>query len=152
MLQPHALFRSVSSRLLDPVQLHNVINIHSKSMNSQTLLRNYKKKLYKTLQKTQRKAYKETLIEKGEIQKPKKNLQNREQYKKKSLQKREQYKKQRKTCRKGGNTKTKEKLTKKLRKAYKNKANLLSLIAEKIMYVYHAFRTFINYLVYVFLG
>lgn len=106
----------------------------------------------KLYQKTQRKAYKETLIEKGEIQKPKKNLQNREQYKKKSLQKREQYKKQRKTSRKGGNTKTKEKLTKKLRKAYKNKANLLSLIAEKIMYVYHAFRTFITYLICVSLG
>lgn len=57
-----------------------------------------------------------------------------------------------KTSRKGGNTKTKEKLTKKLRKAYKNKANLLSLIAEKIMYVYHAFRTFINYLICVSLG
>lgn len=79
-------------------------------------------------------------------------MQNRGQYKKKSLQKREQYKKQRKTSRKVGNTKTKEKLTKKLRKAYKNKANLLSLIAEKIMYVYHAFRTFINYLICVSLG
>lgn len=79
-------------------------------------------------------------------------MQNRGQYKKKKFTEKGAIQKQRKTSRKGGNTKTKEKLTKKLRKAYKNKANLLSLIAEKIMYVYHAFRTFINYLICVSLG
>lgn len=95
---------------------------------------------------------KKRLQKRGNTKKQRKTCRTGGNTKIKSLQKREQYKKQRKTSRKGGNTKTKEKLTKKLRKAYKNKANLLSLIAEKIIYVFHAFRTFINYLICVSLG
>lgn len=103
MLQPHALFRSVSSRLLYRVQLHNVINIRSQSMNSQTLLRNYKKNFTKLYQKTQRKAYKETVTEKEEIQKTKKTCRIGGNTKKK----------QTKVYRKGSNTKNKEKLPEK---------------------------------------
>lgn len=110
-------------------------------------------KLYKkTKEKLTKKRLQKNAYRKGGNTKNKEKLAEQGAIQKKSLQKREQYKKQRKTSRKGGNTKTKEKLTKKLRKAYKNKANLLSLIAEKIMYVYHAFRTFINYLICVSLG
>lgn len=79
-------------------------------------------------------------------------MQNRGQYKNKKFTEKGAIQKTKKNFQKRGKTKTKEKLTKKLRKAYKNKANLLSLIAEKIMYVYHAFRTFINYLICVSLG